>query len=244
MLLWERRTDPYCGRLVAPRRLPRRRARRSSSRSAATSRPRWTCGSSRTSSNSGRSSDPARHPDDGSSQRPTSASCRATSTPRCPADTRWHPVDALPRDGVRPRRDRPRRPRAAARKALVYEPRLRARAGDVHDLRAARALRRRARARRVGDEPAARARCGAAPARARPATRREPGRPAAARRRCSASGRASSRSPTSSRFCAHRSAPAVDAAAASPYPQMRFPRRKEACQMTETAFTASVRARS
>ena len=45
--------------------------------------------------------------------------------------------------------------RAAAREALVHEPRLRARAGRVRDLRAAGPLRSGARTRRLGDEPAA-----------------------------------------------------------------------------------------
>ena len=58
---------------------------------------------------------------------------------------------------------------APAREALVHEPRLRACAGGVHDLGAARVVRRGARPRRVGDEPAARA---AAPRRAR--ARRRP----------------------------------------------------------------------
>ena len=81
---------------------------------------------------------------------------------------------------VRPRPDRARRPRAAAGEALVHERRVRARARRVHDLRAARPLPRRARARRVGDEPpagsaaAAPARADRQPQRARPG-RRAPG---------------------------------------------------------------------
>ena len=65
---------------------------------------------------------------------------------------------------VRPCRDHPRGPRAAARQALVHERRLRARAGRVHALRAARPLRGGARPRRLGDEPEASA---APPQRAR-----------------------------------------------------------------------------
>ena len=71
---------------------------------------------------------------------------------------------------------------APAREALVHEPRLRARAGGVHDLGAARDVRRGARPRRVGDEPAARARCAAACSSASTATAppgRTGGRPAA-----------------------------------------------------------------
>ena len=62
-----------------------------------------------------------------------------------------------PRDRVRPRRDRPRRARAAPGEALLLERRLRARAAGVHAGRAARGVRRRARARGLGDEPPARA---------------------------------------------------------------------------------------
>ena len=91
--------------------------------------------------------------------------------PDLPDDTRWHPVDDLPPTGVRPRRDRPRGPRAAPGEALVLERRLRARAGDVHPRRAARGLRRGARPRGVGDEPPPRA---GAPRRDRPDGRAAP----------------------------------------------------------------------
>ena len=64
---------------------------------------------------------------------------------------------AAARSRLRPRGDHARRPRPAAREALVHERGLRARAARLHALRAARALRRRARARRLGDEPPARA---------------------------------------------------------------------------------------
>ena len=78
-----------------------------------------------------------------------------------PALPDGHPL--APRRGdsracVRPPRHRPRRQRASACEALVHEHRLRAGAGRVHDLRAPRALRRRARARGLRHEPAARSR--------------------------------------------------------------------------------------
>ena len=73
--------------------------------------------------------------------------------PDVPGDTRWHPVDELPRDCVRPRRDRPRGARAATRQALVLERGFRARTPHVHARRAARGLRRRARSRGLGNEP-------------------------------------------------------------------------------------------
>ncbi len=104
----------------------------------------------------------------------------------------WLRVGRLPQ--LTPDEQQLRRSRAGApaREALVHEPRLRARAGDVHDLGAARDLRRRARPRRVGDEPAARAR----PPRRAGACRRPP-RPgpqrAAAPPRSSASPRSGSR---------------------------------------------------
>src|SRR5436305_628032 len=60
------------------------------------------------------------------------------------------------RVGRRRRGDSDGRAVAPAGKALVHEPRVRTRARDVHDLGAATDLRRRARARRVGDEPPAR----------------------------------------------------------------------------------------
>ncbi len=121
--------------------------------------------------------------------------------PALPGDTSWHPVDAPPRARLRPRADRPRRARPAARQALLHEHRLRARPGLVHDLGAARPLPRRARPRCLGHEPPARP-AAAPPARAdRDAPRPGPDR-RAARAPSSASGPARSRSPTSSRCCA------------------------------------------
>ena len=75
--------------------------------------------------------------------------------PAVPEDTAWHAVATPSLHGVRPRGDRDRRARPAAREALVHKPRLRARAGDVHDLGAPRPLYRRARARRLPHEPQA-----------------------------------------------------------------------------------------
>ena len=91
-------------------------------------------------------------------------------------------------------------PRPAAREALVHEHRLRARAGELHHLRAARPLPRGARAttsrRRTSSACSCAATCSSARA---PAASRAP--PAAAPPRSSASARGSSRSPTSSRCC-------------------------------------------
>ena len=70
-------------------------------------------------------------------------------------------------------------PRAAAGEALVHERRVRARAADLHDLGAARPLPRRARPRRLGDEPPARARAPPAARADRRAARSRPGRRAA-----------------------------------------------------------------
>src|SRR4051794_12794414 len=86
---------------------------------------------------------------------------RARAARRRPGDSRGHGVASRRRvapHGVRPRGDRPRRPRAPARKALVHEPGLRAGSPHVHDLGAARPLHRRARPRGLGHEPPARAR--------------------------------------------------------------------------------------
>ena len=134
---------------------PRRDAR--GARSGGTSPRRWTCARWRTSSSSARGARRSATRPAGSSPPRTSASCRSASTPTFPPTRRWHPVDDLPRDRVRPRRDRALGPRAAARQALVHQRRLRARPCDVHARRAARDLRRGARARGVGDEPQARA---------------------------------------------------------------------------------------
>ena len=81
----------------------------------------------------------------GSSRRRTSASSRTDVDPAVPADTAGTRSTRLPRMAFDHGGDRPRRPRAPAREALVHEPRLRARAADVHDLGAARALHGRAR---------------------------------------------------------------------------------------------------
>ena len=109
---------------------------------------------------------------------------------------------------LRPPADRPRRPRAPARQALVHQHRLRARPRDVHDLRAARPLPGGARPRRLGHQPAPHP-----PAPRAAADHRRPARPgprrAAGRQRSSSSARTRSRSPTSSP-CFARRPPAGD----------------------------------
>ena len=120
-------------------------------------------------------SDPARHPERGSSRPRTSGSCRSGSI-RAFRPTRLALRRRAPRDRVRPRRDRPRRSRSPPRQALVLEHRLRARAGDVHARRAPRRLRGGARLRGVGDEPQARARPARCDRGRRQATRARPGR--------------------------------------------------------------------
>ena len=77
--------------------------------------------------------------------------------PQLPSDTAWHPVDELPRTGVRPPLLHRGRGRAAARQAVLHQHRLRAGAARVHDLRAARHHQRRARLRGRCDEPDPRA---------------------------------------------------------------------------------------
>ena len=162
--------------LVAAGRRRSPRARRSSSRSAATSRRRSTSASSPTSSSSRRAASPAATRCAGSSRPPTSASSRATSTPSFPDDTRWHPVDELPQLAfdhepiVLAGRERLRAKLSYTNVGFALAP------DDVHDLRAARPLPRRARPRRLGDEPPARA-AAPAPARAdRQPPRARPGR--------------------------------------------------------------------
>ena len=81
------------GRCPAARSSP---TRRSSARSSGTSRRRWTCARSRTSSSSGRGAIRPAIPSAGSSRPRISGSSRWASIPRVPSDTRWHPVDALP----------------------------------------------------------------------------------------------------------------------------------------------------
>ena len=80
---------------------------------------------------------------------------------------------------VRPRDDPPHRARSPPREALVHEPRLRARAADLHARRAPRHLRRGARPSRHRDEPPARPPAPAADrGHRRAAALRERGRPA------------------------------------------------------------------
>ena len=72
--------------------------------------------------------------------------------PRAPRRHGLAPGRRPPHPRVRPRLDRARRTGTSAGEAVVHEPGLRARACGVHDLRAPRPLRGRARTRRVGDE--------------------------------------------------------------------------------------------
>ena len=76
--------------------------------------------------------------------------------PQVPEDTRWHPLEPeLPQLAVLPRGDPPQRPRAPARKALVHESRLRARAAGASRSPSARSLTRRRWPSCERDEPAA-----------------------------------------------------------------------------------------
>ena len=123
--------------------------------------------------------------------------------PAVPADTEWHPRRRSPPDGLRPRGDRARRPRPPASEALVHQPRLRARSGDVHDLGAPRPLHRRARAMTSPPRTSSACCCGGAfsSGRARSAHR---GRRADARPSSIASARRASRSRISSQCSGRR----------------------------------------
>ncbi len=109
--------------------------------------------------------------------------------PAVPADTAWHPVDDLPAIAfdhgaiVLAGRERLRAKLSYTNVGFALAP------DDVHDLRAARPLPRRARPRRLGDEPPARA-PPPPPARADRRATARPARPAAAPRRSSASAHA------------------------------------------------------
>ena len=207
VLLWERALEPFAGTWSLPGgELARGRDARAA-RSAATSRARSTCASSPTSSSSRRAASPDRSPLRWELATAYLGLVPSDLDPALPADTQLAPGRQPPAARVRPRADRARRPRAPAREALVHERRLRARARDVHDLRAPRPLPRRARPRRLVDEPPARA-PPPPPARPRPARAASPAAPAAARPRSTASASAASRSPTSSRCCAARRASA------------------------------------
>ena len=155
------------GRCPAARSAPTRRSRR---RSCVTSRRRWTCATSRTSSSSGRGAIRGGIPSRWELATAYLGLVPLGIDPRVPADTRWHRRRRAAGDRVRPRRDRPGRPRATARQALVLEPRLRARTRHVHARGASRRVRGRARLRRLRDEPEA---C-AAPSRRDRADRRAP----------------------------------------------------------------------
>ena len=103
------RARPVRRHLVAARAASSPPTRRSSSRSAATSRRRSTCASSSHLEQLETRSDPDRNP-----LRWELATAYLGLVPRdvdpaLPADTRWHPVDALPAARVRPRADRARR---------------------------------------------------------------------------------------------------------------------------------------
>ena len=145
------------GRVVAPRRHPRpprRRSRQSILRHLAT---KVDVREVAHLEQLGTWSDPGRHPERWELATAYLGLVPLGIDPSVPADTRWHPVDALPHDRIRPRRDRPRGPRAAAREALVLEHRLRARTTNVHARGASRRVRSRARLRGLRDEPEARA---------------------------------------------------------------------------------------
>ena len=93
--------------------------RRSRTRSAATSLRRSTCGAlAPRAARDLERSDGARS--GARSRRPTSGSFPSDLDPEVPGDTAWQPVDALPRDGVRPRGDRARGSRERLRAKLSY----------------------------------------------------------------------------------------------------------------------------
>ena len=163
---------PGAWALPAERSPPTRRSR---ARSCATSRRRWTCATCRTSSSSARWSDPARHPERWELATAYLGLVPLGIDPRVPADTHWHRGRRAAGDRLRPRHDRPRRTRSAARQALVLEHRLRARTRHVHPRRAPRRLRGGTRLRGLGDEPQARAAASRCDRGGREAPRARPG---------------------------------------------------------------------
>ena len=86
-------------------------------------------------------SDPERHPERRELATAYLGLVPLGIDPRVPDGHALAPGRRAAGDGVRPRRDRPRGARAAPREAVVHEPRVRARAGDVHTRRAAQRLR-------------------------------------------------------------------------------------------------------
>ena len=201
-----------------------RPTRRSTARSAASSPRRSTSARSPTSSSSARWSEPDRHPSRRELATAFLGLVPADVDPELPPDTAWHVVDDLPTLAFDHAEIVLAGARAPARQALVHERRLRARARDVHALGAARPLRGRARPRRLGDEPQARA---PAPRRARADRRRgaSPAAPAAVRPRSTASAAAGSRSRTRSRRCGRPPRRSATAAAPSRRPACACRRR-------------------
>ena len=184
------RRPPFEGAWSLPGRLPRAGhalERVDPHPARAQGRRRASC---RGSSSSRRSATRTATPASGSSPPRTSGWSRAASTRRCrrtPPGTR---STTCRRARLRPRADRARRPRAAAGQAVVHEHRLRARAGDLHDVGAVGDLHRRARLPGRPHEPAAGC-WSAAACSSRPASGAPPAPAAAVRRRSTGSARAS-----------------------------------------------------
>ena len=133
-----------------------RRTRRSRSRCGGTWRRRSTCGRCRTSSSSRRGATRSATRRVGSSQPRILGLVPSGLDPasrKTPAGTR---SASCPSSRTTTRRSCSARENGCA-EALVHESRLRARTAELHARRAARSLRRRARASRGGDEPPARA---------------------------------------------------------------------------------------
>ena len=190
-------------RLGAPRAAGSSRGRRSRTRSGATWPPRSTCATSPTSSSSRRGASPGAIPSEWLVATAYLGLVPADVDPRVPERHRLAPGRRAARDGVRPRRDRARGPRAAPREALVHEHRLRARPArrSRSPSFAASTVPRSA----TTSRPRTSSACSSVAAcSSRPARRALPVAPAAARPPSTASPAPASRSPTRSPSSARR----------------------------------------
>ena len=96
VLLWQRARQPFSGAWSLPGGYlePGHALERVDPHASSRARSTWpSCPGS---SSSRRSATPTATRTSGSSPPPISASSRSASTPRCPPDTAWHPVDRLP----------------------------------------------------------------------------------------------------------------------------------------------------